>query len=78
MTQTHQNFTVRLNKPFQYGEHHFADGTWLQLHKSEIRLVGTDGMPLNALQFRSRAAAAEAWPILSALPSAAARLANKS
>ena len=59
-----------------YAEHHFADDTWLQLHKSEIRLVSTDGKLLTTLQFRSRAAAAEAWPILCALPSAAARIAQ--
>ena len=58
-----------------YAEHHFADDTWLQLHKSEIRLGRSDGKLLKTLHFRSRAAAAEALPILCALPSAAARFA---
>ena len=69
--------TFRLGTPKQHGEYHFADSTWLMLWKSEIRLVGQDNMPIATLHFRSSAAAAEAWPILCALPSAAARFAQE-
>ena len=70
-----QHITFRLGTPQQHGEHHFSDHTWLMLWKSEIRLVDTHNKIIATLRFRSFAAAAEAWPVLCALPSAAARIA---